>query len=50
MTEQEYKQKEAKIKERNKNITMKRKLHRMKRVDSNSKKYVQVKKFSGQSL
>ncbi len=31
MTEQEYKQKEAKIKERNKNITMKRKLHRMKK-------------------
>lgn len=31
MTEQEYKQKEEKIKQRNKNIQMKQKLHRMKK-------------------
>ena len=31
MTEQEFKQKQEKIKQRNKNITMKQKLHRMKK-------------------
>lgn len=44
MTEQEYKQKEAKIKERNKNITMKRKLHRMKKSRFKFKKIRTSKK------
>ena len=44
MTEQEYKQKEAKIKERNKNITMKRKLHRMKKSRFKFKKIRKSKK------
>lgn len=44
MTEQEYKQKEAKIKERNKNITMKLKLHRMKKSRFKFKKIRTSKK------
>lgn len=44
MTEQEYKQKETKIKERNKNITMKRKLHRMKKSRFKFKKIRTSKK------
>ena len=44
MTEQEYKQKEAKIKERNKNITMKRKLHPMKKSRFKFKKIRTSKK------
>lgn len=44
MTEQEYKQKEAKIKERNKNITMKWKLHRMKKSRFKFKKIRTSKK------